>query len=107
MSDASATGQDEVRGLIGWFASNHVAANLMMIGLIIGGVVALFMLKKETMPEFNTDRIQIQVPYLGAAPEEVENGVVLRIEEAIETIEGIREISSTSAEGMGMVEVEV
>ena len=107
MSDASLTSQGEVHGLIGWFASNHVAANLMMVSLIIGGVVSLFMLKKETMPEFNTDRIQIQMPYLGAAPEEVENGVVLRIEEAIETIEGIREISSTSAEGMGMVDVEV
>ena len=98
---------DEVRGLIGWFATNHVAANLMMMAIIIGGVFAVVILKKETMPEFNTDEIQINVPYLGAAPEEVETGVVLRIEEAIETIEGIHEIESDSFEGGGTVSVEL
>ena len=106
MTDAAAQ-DDRVHGLIGWFATNHVAANLMMFAIIIGGFVAVYMLKKETMPEFNTDRIQIQVPYLGAAPEEVETGVVLRVEEAIETIEGIHEISSKSSEGMGVVTIEV
>ena len=106
MSEASAS-NEQPHGLIGWFATNHVAANLMMISIIIGGIVALFMLKKETMPEFNSDQIQIQVPYRGAAPEEVETGVVLRVEEAIETIEGINEIASRSSEGMGTVTVEV
>ena len=106
MNEASAS-NEQPHGLIGWFATNHVAANLMMISIIIGGIVALFMLKKETMPEFNSDQIQIQVPYRGAAPEEVETGVVLRVEEAIETIEGIHEITSQSSEGMGTVTVEV
>ena len=105
MSDQAA--HDDVHGLIGWFATNHVAANLMMFALIIGGIVAVFALKKETMPEFQTDEIQIQVPYLGAAPEEVETGVILRVEEAIETTEGIREITSKAFEGMGTVTVEV
>ena len=104
MSDAR---QDDVHGLIGWFATNHVAANLLMFGLIIGGIVSVFLLKKETMPEFNSSQLQIQVPYLGAAPEEVESGVILRVEEAIETIEGIHEITSQAGEGMGMVTVEV
>ena len=98
---------DEVHGLIGWFAQNHVAANLMMFAIIIGGITSLFMLKKETFPEFQNNRIQIQVPYLGAAPEEVEKGVILRVEEAIESIEGIHEISSTAAEGMAMINVEL
>ena len=98
---------DEVHGLIGWFAQNHVAANLMMFAIILGGIAALFMLKKETFPEFQNNRIQIQVPYLGAAPEEVEKGVILRVEEAIESIEGIHEITSTASEGMGMVQVEL
>ena len=106
MNEASAV-DEQPRGLIGWFATNHVAANLMMISIIIGGIVALFMLKKETMPEFNSDQIQIQVQYRGAAPEEVETGVVLRVEEAIETIEGIHEITSRSSEGIGTVTVEV
>ena len=98
---------DQVHGLIGWFATNHVAANLMMFAIIIGGIVSIFVLKKETMPEFQTDQIDIRVPYLGAAPEEVETGVILRIEEAIETIEGIQEIDATAAEAMGIVSIEV
>ena len=99
--------EDEVHGLIGWFAKNHVAANLMMFGIILGGIVGVFILKKETFPEFQSNVIQIQVPYLGAAPEEVEKAVILRIEEAIESIEGIHEISSTAGEGMGSVRVEL
>ena len=106
MSDQAAP-RDDVHGLIGWFATNHVAANLMMFSLIIGGIVAVFLLKKETMPEFQTAQVQIRVPYLGAAPEEVESGVILRVEEAIETIEGIHEITSRASEGMGVVTVEV
>ena len=108
MSDQAAVSpEDEVHGLIGWFAQNHVAANLMMFAIIIGGITGVFLLKKETFPEFQTNMIQIQVPYLGAAPEEVEKAVVLRIEEAIESIEGIHEISSTASEGMGSVRVEL
>ena len=108
MSERAAEGAAvEVRGLIGWFAQNHVAANLMMFAIIIGGVTAVFLLKKETFPEFRTNQIQIQVPYLGAAPEEVVTGVILRIEEAIESIEGIHEITSRANEGMASVNVEL
>ena len=107
MSDQAAHADDDIHGLIGWFAQNHVAANLMMFAIIIGGIAALFLLKKETFPEFQNNRIQIQVPYLGAAPEEVEKGVILRVEEAIESIEGIHEISSRANEGMGSVQVEL
>ena len=110
MSDTAAHGgspDDEVHGLIGWFAKNHVAANLMMFAIILGGLAGVFFLKKETFPEFQSNMIQIQVPYLGAAPEEVEKAVILRIEEAIESIEGIHEISSTASEGMGSVRVEL
>lgn len=108
MSDQAAVSpEDEVHGLIGWFAQNHVAANLMMFAIIIGGIVGVFILKKETFPEFQSNMIQIQVPYLGAAPEEVEKAVVVRIEEAIESIEGIHEISSTASEGVASVRVEL
>ena len=107
MSDQAVSPEDEVHGLIGWFAQNHVAANLMMFAIIIGGIVGVFILKKETFPEFQSNMIQIQVPYLGAAPEEVEKAVVVRIEEAIESIEGIHEISSTASEGVASVRVEL
>ena len=84
---------------IAWFAENHVAANLLMLMLIAGGLVALPAIQQKTFPDIDVDIVQIGVPYLGAAPEEVEEGVCIRIEEAIHGIEGIEEITSSSAEG--------
>ena len=62
---------------------------------------------KEVFPEFNLDLITVSVRYLGAAPEEVEEGVTVRVEEAIQDIEGIKRITSTAAEGVGAVVVEL
>jgi multidrug efflux pump subunit AcrB len=98
---------DEVRGLIGWFATNHVAANLLMFFIIALGIYGVFILKKETFPGITRDAITVSVPYLGAAPQEVEEGVLLKVEEAIEGIEGLGEIQSVATEGMGRVTVEV
>ena len=75
--------EQDVTGLIGWFAKNQVAANLLMISIIILGLYGVFTIKKETFPEFVANQISVQVPYLGGAPEEVERGVVLKIEEAM------------------------
>ena len=108
-SDVAPSRDDgEVRGLIGWFAKNHVAANLMMIGIIGLGVYSLWwQIKKESFPEFNRNQIQIQVPFRGATPEEVEQGVILRVEEAVKSIEGVREINSVSGEGSGSVNIDL
>lgn len=95
------------RGLIAWFAKNHVAANLLMWFIIISGAISLFSIRKQTTPDFELNWIQIQVPYLGAAPQEVEEGVVIKIEEAIQDIQGIVEINSRADEGVGSVTVEV
>ena len=97
----------KVRGLIGWFATNHVAANLLMFFILGMGVYSLIIIKKEMMPEFQFDMITVRVPYLGAAPQEVEEGVIIKIEEAIKSIQGIREINSIAAEGFGQVMIEV
>ena len=86
-------------GIIGWLALNPVAANLMMLLIIASGLVAATVVTEEVFPEIDLDRIRIQVPYLGAAPEEVEAGVVVRIEEAIKDIDGIKQIRSFAAEG--------
>ena len=95
------------RGLIDWFARNSVAANLLMVLTIVGGLLTAFTLKQEVFPEFSLDIVNVQVTYLGAAPEEVEEGVCIKIEEAIQGLDGIKKITSTAREGLGTVTVEL
>ncbi len=96
-----------MKGGIAWFARNPVAANLMMIFIIMSGLLATQAVKEEVFPEVELDRVSINVPYLGAAPEEVESGVILRIEEAIQGVDGIKEVQSTASEGSASVMVEL
>ena len=102
-----ASTQPQVKGLIGWFAMNHVAANLLMLAIVGAGIWAVLTVKKESFPRFNFDQVSVVVPYPGAAPEEVEEGIVVKIEEAIEGIEGIREVESFAFESSGRVNIEV
>ncbi|MGH0036636.1 MAG: efflux RND transporter permease subunit [Myxococcota bacterium] len=86
-------------GPIAWFARNHVAANLLMILIVFGGIAALPAINQKSFPDIQTEVIQIGVPFLGATPEEVEESVCVRVEEEIQGIEGIEKIRSTAAEG--------
>lgn len=97
----------EQKGLLGWFASNHVAANLLMLLIISAGLLTIFTIKVEFFPEFALDIITVTVPYLGASPSDVEEGVVTRVEEAIAAVDGIKRMTAIAAEGAGMVLVEV
>ena len=94
-------------GIIGWFVRNHVAANLMMFAIIGLGLYSGLNLRQQTTPDFDLNYVSVRVPYLGAAPEEVEEGVVIKIEEAIQDTKGIKKIKSTSSEGIGSVRAEV
>ncbi len=94
-------------GIIAWFARNHVAANLLMFSMIVSGLVALPEIQQKSFPDIDIAVIQVTVPYLGAAPEEVEEGVCIRIEEAIQGINGIETISSVAAEGACNVSAEL
>ena len=96
-----------MNGMIEWFARNSVAANLTMALIVVSGFLAVMTVNEETMPDIELDRINIEVAYRGAAPEEVEQAVCIRIEEAIQGIDGIKQIQSTAAEGMGTVTVEL
>lgn len=95
------------KGLIAWFARNSVAANLLMWILLIGGVFGAFSIQKQVFPNFEVNIISVRVPYLGAAPQEVEEGVLLKVEDAIKDLDGIKQITSTATEGMGSVTIEV
>ncbi len=84
---------------IAWFATNSVAANLLMLLLVIGGYAVLPSINQKSFPDINVEVVQIGVAFLGATPEEVEEGVCIRIEEEIQGIEGIEKITSTATEG--------
>ena len=83
-----------MKGVISWFARNGVAANLLMAFILLAGLYTLKQrLILEVFPEFEQDVVIIKVPYRGATPAEVEEGVVVRIEEAIQDLVGIEEIT--------------
>jgi multidrug efflux pump subunit AcrB len=84
---------------IAWFARNHVAANLLMALLVIGGLTAMFRVQVKSFPDIDVPIVTVGVTYLGAAPEEVEEGVCIRIEEEIQGITGIEKLTSSAAEG--------
>jgi multidrug efflux pump subunit AcrB len=118
---------------IKWFAGHRVAANLMMVLILFGGLISVGIgpvigildslgipaseklpsaltrgvIRQEVFPEFDLDLITISVVYLGAAPEEVEEGVCLRIEEAIQGLDGVKKVTSVASEGVGLVNVEL
>jgi len=95
--------------MIAFFTRNGVAANLLMVAIMLAGVYALFSktIPLEVFPEFESRTVSISVAYRGATPEEVEESVVIRIEEAIADVEGIEEIVSTAGSSGGTVNVEV
>ena len=94
---------------IQWFVDNPIAANLLMIIIVLGGVLTIGTnsLDKELFPAISTNTVTVSVPYPGAGPSEVEEQICLRIEEAVQDLDGIEKITSTASEGMGVVAIEV
>ncbi len=93
-------------GPMGWMAANPVAANILMLFFLLGGLYWGTQIKQEVFPEFNLDEVVVRVAYPGASPEEVAEGIVLPVEEAISSIEGVKEITSQAVENSGTVRVE-
>lgn len=96
-----------MRALARWSAQNPVAANVLMVLIFIGGFMAVKSMRREMFPQFSLDMIVVSVPYPGASPEEVEDGITIRVEEQVEGIDGIEKITSSSNEGMGSVVLEL
>lgn len=96
-----------MRGPIAWMASNPVAANLLMITLLVGGIFMAFAVQKEVFPEFEVDVIEVDVSYPGASPEEVEQGILQPIESILRGVQGIKEMTSQAYEGWGSVSLEL
>lgn len=94
-------------GVIAYMARNSVAANLLMIVLLAAGIYTMFSIQKEVFPEFQLDFVNVNVVYPGSSPDEVEQGILLPVEEAVRNVDGIKEIVSTAREGSGEVVIEL
>ncbi len=94
------------KGIIAWFAHNPVAANLLMAIILVVGLGSAFTIQRAMFPTFDIDMIFINMAYPGASPEEVEQGIVLKIEEAINDIDGIKRVESDAMESLARIMIE-
>ncbi len=94
-------------GIIDWFVRNGVATNLFMLALLAAGFAGFLTMGQQMFPEFSLDRVEVRVTYPGASPEEVEAAVVQPLEEAIRTIEGVRDLYAVAGSGVAVVTVEL
>ena len=95
------------RGPISWMVNNRVTPNLLMIFLLLGGLFMTTRIKQEVFPEFDLDMVTVSISYSGASPEEVEQGIILVVEEAIRAIDGVKEMTATANEGKGTINAEL
>ena len=96
-----------MKRILASFARNAVFANIVLVLIFLAGYIAIRNMNRETFPEFSLDMITITVPYPGADPAEIEEGISRKIEEAIEEIEGIKLYTTTSRENVGETLIEV
>ena len=96
-------------GIIAWFSRNSVAANLLMIFILVGGLLTIQTINKQMFPQVKINWISYNAPYPGAAPQEVEEGITIKIEEALETIQGLKRVITYSNRNFsnGWFEVEL
>ncbi len=103
---SGAASEPEHKGFLAWWARNSVAANLLMIISLIGGVIGYASLQRETFPSAEFNGATVSIGWPGASPQEVEEQLVLRIEESLADLDGIETITSTAVEGRGWVNIE-
>lgn len=95
------------QGIIYWFASNPVAANLLMVCLVVSGLYSALTMKKEMFPTTSINQVQITMIYPGAAPDEVEKGICVKIEDAVTGLEGIDKTTCVANEGYARTNIEI
>ncbi|MDP6963574.1 MAG: efflux RND transporter permease subunit, partial [Planctomycetota bacterium] len=95
-----------MKAIIAWFATNSVAANLLMLGTIVMGGMTISTLKQEVVPMVQIQSAVVSVVYPGAAPEEVEQGICLPVEQAVQGLSGVDKVNSVAKENIGVVTIE-
>ncbi len=96
-----------MKSIVRWAVSNSPAMNTLMVAVLVVGAVSFLSLRREIFPQFELEIILVTVPYPGASPEEVEEGICLKVEEAVRSIDGIKRLSSIAQEGAGFVILEL
>lgn len=96
-----------MRDFIAVFAKNRVFANILLVTVMVAGGMSVWTMTKESFPSMEMDRITISLSYPGADPEEVEEGISRKIEEAVEAVEGVKEYTTQSSEGIATASIEV
>jgi hydrophobic/amphiphilic exporter-1 (mainly G- bacteria), HAE1 family len=96
-----------MRSIVQWAVRNSPGMNTLMIAVLLVGTFSLAMMRREVFPEFELEIILVSVPYPGASPDEVEEGICQKIEEAVRSISGIKKQTSVAAEGVGSVILEL
>ncbi|HOA53341.1 MAG TPA: efflux RND transporter permease subunit, partial [Thermogutta sp.] len=96
-----------MKSILRWSIRNAPAMNTLLIGLLVVGTVSLLRMRREVFPDFNLDMILISVPYPGASPTEVEEGICQKIEEAVRAVAGIKKTYSVARESGGAVILEL
>ena len=94
-------------GLIGWFTKNPVAANLLMLFIIVAGAISASTISKDMFPRTDRNIVQVSAVYPGAAPVEVEKGVILPIESALQGLSGIKEMRSKASRDLASIELDI
>ena len=92
-----------MNGIVHWWTTNKVAANLLMIAILIGGLISLTQIERELEPYVEFPGAQISVAWLGASPQDVEEQIVVRLEEAVSRVEGVKELWAQAFEGVGFI----
>ena len=90
---------------IAWWAKNPVAANLLMFGILLSGYLGFQAMEREAFPVFRTNQVQVQVAWPGAAPQEVEEQVIMRIEEALSNLDSVYRVYSNAEEGFASLDI--
>jgi len=105
--NAGASHHETRDGVIGYMARNSVAANLLMLLFVIGGLVVCSRIKQEVYPPYELDVVNFSMSYPGATPEEVEEGILLSAEESVRGLESVKKIESRATEGNARMSVEL
>ena len=90
-----------MRRVISWTVENMPAMNTLVAAILLVGVMSFAGMRREVFPEFELEIILVSVPYPGATPEEVEEGICQKVEEACRSVSGIKKLTSVAQEGVG------